>query len=71
MQGYTLDSFLSYIKEERKINLLRLDIEGFECQAMFSAKETIARSEDIVVSFEWQYHLLSRYHSDEELWECL
>ena len=53
MQGFTLDSFLSHIKEERKINLLRLDIEGFECQAMFSAKDTIARSEDIVVSFEW------------------
>lgn len=71
VQGYTLDSFLSHIKEDRKIDLLRLDIEGFECQAMFSAKETIARSENIVVSFEWQYHLLKRYHSDEELWECL
>lgn len=33
--------------------MIRLDIEGYECNGIFSAEKTIDSNPDIIISWEW------------------
>ena len=38
---------------------------------MFSAEKTIDSSPDIVISFEWQFRLISKYEKKEDIIRCV
>ena len=41
------------VKEDRPINMIRLDIEGLECNGLYSAEQIIDSNKDIIISWEW------------------
>jgi hypothetical protein len=54
-----------------KLDFLRVDNEGSECLAFFGAKETFIHNPNMIISFEWQDHLLVKLSSDDDMFKCL
>jgi FkbM family methyltransferase len=70
VQAVTLDEYMAS-KPSMKLDLLRIDNEGSECLAFFGGKETFRHNPDMIISFEWQDHLIKQLSTDDEMYECL
>jgi hypothetical protein len=56
---------------QKKVDFLRMDIEGFECDAYFGMEGLVRNNPDLIISFEWQRDLMRRYSAQDELYRCL
>jgi FkbM family methyltransferase len=70
VQAVSVDDYLSS-KKSMKLDFLRIDNEGSECLAFFGAKETFKHNPDMIISFEWQDHLIMHQSSDDDMFLCL
>lgn len=61
----TLDDHVYKQTGTHKVEFIRLDIEGAECEALEGAMNIIQNSPDIVISIEWQKPLISNFITSE------
>lgn len=49
----SMDFFVDKFYPNRKVDVMRVDIEGPECSVIKGSKKIIEANPDIIIAFEW------------------
>jgi FkbM family methyltransferase len=68
VQAVILDEIVS----DRRLDLLKVDVQGFEIEVLLGAQKTLSANPALTIVFEfWPYGLRQAGHQPAELWELL
>src|SRR5258708_6112466 len=68
VQAVTLDEIVS----DRCLDLLKVDVQGFEIEVLLGAQKTLKANPALTILFEfWPYGLRQAGHQPDELWDLL
>jgi hypothetical protein len=68
VQAVTLDEMIS----DRRLDLLKIDVQGSEIEVLLGAQKTLVDNPAITIVFEfWPYGLRQAGHRPIELWDLL
>ena len=68
VQAVTLDEIISH----QRLDLLKIDVQGFEIEVLLGAQKTLQANPAITIVFEfWPYGLRQAGHRPNELWDLL